>query len=126
MLLAVSQETHLLHCALKGGHLRVLTDHSPTGRLGVQLTILHGSLHLHYYRDRCFYDYCYWKSSYHYVLHYFLYCFYSRLLTVPATIPLLLITPVVLLLFDPSLLIMFVINLFLHLPAEIHIPPIWR
>ena len=64
--------------------------------------------------------------SYHCVSHYFLYCFYSRLLTVPATIPLLLITPVVLLLFDPSLLIMFVINLFLHLPAEIHIPPIWR
>ena len=64
--------------------------------------------------------------SYHCVPHYFLYCFYSRLLTVPATIPLLLITPVVLLLFDPSVLIMFVINLFLHLPAEIHIPPIWR
>ena len=64
--------------------------------------------------------------SYHCVPHYFLYCFYSRLLTVPATIPLLLITPVVLLLFDPSVLIMFVINLFLHLPAEILIPPIWR
>ena len=52
VLLAVSKETQLLHCALKGGPLRVLTDHSPTGRLGVQLTILHGSLHLHYYRHR--------------------------------------------------------------------------
>ena len=65
VLLAVSQETHLLHCALRGGPLRVLTDHSPTGRLGVQLTILHGSLHLHYYRHRyCYYDYCYCKSPF--------------------------------------------------------------
>ena len=53
--------------------------------------------------------------SYHCVPHYFLYCFYSRLLTVPATIPLLLITPLVLLLFDPSLLIMFVINFSIYL-----------
>ena len=65
VLLAVSQETHLLHCALRGGPLRILTDHSPTGRLGVQLTILHGSLHLHYYRLRyCYYDYCYCKSAF--------------------------------------------------------------
>lgn len=65
MLLAVSQETQLLHCALKGGHLRVLTDHSPTGRLGVQLTILHSSLHLHYYCHRyCYYDYRYCKSPF--------------------------------------------------------------
>ena len=39
VLLAVSQETHLLHCALKGGPLGVLTDQIPMVRLGVQLTI---------------------------------------------------------------------------------------
>ena len=32
---------------------------------------------------------CIYYPSYHYVRHYFLYRFYSRLLTVPATIPLL-------------------------------------
>ena len=39
VLLAVSQETQLLHCALKGGPLGVLTDQIPMVRLGGQLTI---------------------------------------------------------------------------------------